>query len=45
MDLPDGDRHHPPSPKGSTNNAVYKALRSDLWALPALDTGHRLGIQ
>ena len=31
----------PPSPTG-----IYNAvLRSDLWALPALDTGHRLGIQ
>jgi len=44
MDLPTGTP--PPSlAQGITNNAVYKALRSDLWALPALDTGHRLGIQ
>ena len=32
-------RHHP---RPGIYNAV---LRSDLWALPALGTGHRLGIQ
>ena len=36
---PDRPLHHP---RPGIYNAV---LRSDLWALPALGTGHRLGIQ
>jgi len=36
---PDPSLHHP---RPGIYNAV---LRSDLWALPALGTGHRLGVQ